>query len=301
MHIEVKLSKRRLAASAFLATLLPSRVRASRAESPYPNRPITLIVGYPPGGGADTLARLLAEHLTGELGHKVFVQNRPGAAGNIAAEAVVRTKPDGYTLYISTRSNTIHKSMYGHFDFDVARDLSPIGLIAKVPNVILTRASARITTVADLLAVAKTRPGELTYASTGIGSDTHLLGELFQQQTKTELLHLPYRGGAAAMIDVISGRVDLLIFSLPGALPYIKEGSVRAIALMSRHRVSVIGDIPTMAESGINDLNLETWFGLMAPAGTHPDVIQRLNGALNTVLMKPALQDRLSSQGFVQA
>jgi tripartite-type tricarboxylate transporter receptor subunit TctC len=298
METKINLRKRRLAAIAVLGSLLPTGAMAFASKSPYPRRPITLTVGYPPGGGADTLARLLAEHLTKELGQKVLIQNKPGAASNIAAESVAHARPDGYTLYISTRSNTIHKSMYGHFDFDVASDLMPVGLLAKVPNVVLTRAQASVATVADVIALAKAHPREVAYASTGVGSDTHLLGELFQQQTQTELLHVPYRGGAAAMVDVISGRVDLLIFSLPGALPYIKAGSVRALALMSQRRAPAIGKTPTMAESGVRDVNLETWFGLMAPAGTPPQVIATLNEAVNAVLKKPSLQGVLVAQGY---
>jgi tripartite-type tricarboxylate transporter receptor subunit TctC len=299
MGTEVNLGKRRLAVLAVLGSFLPTVVRAFGSESPYPRRPITLTVGYPPGGGADTLARLLSEHLAEELSQKILIHNKPGAAGNIAAESVAHAKPDGYTLYIGTRSNTIHKSMYDQFDFDVASDFSPVGVLAKVPNVMIGATQSSMATVADIVARAKACPGVVTYASTGVGSDTHLLGELFQQQTQTELLHVPYRGGAAAMADVIGGRVDLLIFSLPGSLPYIKARSVRAIALMSQSRVPAIDRTPTMTEAGVRDINLETWFGLMAPAGTPHKVIVKLNEALNSVLMKPRLRETLAAQGYV--
>lgn len=188
--------------------------------------------------------------------------------------------------------------MYGYFNFDVARDLMPIGLLAKVPNVLVARVQSSIATFADLTALARAQPGRLTYASTGVGSDTHLLGELLQRQAQIELLHVPYRGGAAAMTDVIGGRVDLLFFSLPGALPYIKSGSVRAIALMSPRRAPAIEDIPTMAESGVFNVDLETWFGLMAPAGTSPRMIARLNEAVNRVLKKPGLHRALAARGY---
>jgi tripartite-type tricarboxylate transporter receptor subunit TctC len=299
METEVNLSKRRLAAFAMLGCLLSAGAKALETNALYPCRRVILTVGYPPGGGADTLARLLAEHLADELKQDVVVQNRPGAASNIAAESVAHAKPDGYTLYISTRSNTIHKSMYGHFDFDVMSDLSPIGVLAKVPNVILTGIGSPISTIADVIALAKMNPGGVTYASTGVGSDTHLLGELFQQHTGVQLLHVPYRGGAAAMADVVSGRVDLLIFSLPGALPYINAATARPIALMSRTRVPAVENVPTMEESGVRDVNLETWFGLMAPGGTPTSVIGRLNRAVNTVLAKPGMRDALSARGYV--
>lgn len=299
MQKEISLGKRRLAAFAMLGSLLSAGAKAFESTAPYPSRPVTLTVGYPPGGGADTLARLLARHLAKELEQDVVIHNRPGAASNIAAEAVAHAKPDGYTLYISTRSNTIHKSMYGHFDFDMASDLAPIGVLAKVPNVILTGTQSPISSVADLITLAKRRPGGVTYASTGVGSDTHLLGELFQQHAGIQLLHVPYRGGAVAMADVIAGRVDLLIFSLPGALPYIKTSSARPIALLSSTRASPVAGVPTMEESGVRNVNLETWFGLMAPAGTPASVIVKLNRAVNAVLAKPDLRDALGAQGYV--
>ncbi|WP_176464037.1 Bug family tripartite tricarboxylate transporter substrate binding protein [Bordetella genomosp. 11] len=299
MDTRVQHRKRRLAAFAVLGGLLHAGARAFSTERPYPKRPIALTVGYPPGGGADILARSLGEYLARELKQKVVVHNKPGAASNIAAEAVAHARPDGYTLYISTRANTIHKTMYGNFDFDVASDFAPVGVLAKVPNVIVTASGTFIATIADLIAFASAHPGRLTYASTGVGSDTHLLGELFQQQTGIELLHVPYRGGAAAMADVISGRVDMLIFSLPGSLPYIKAGAVRAIALMSDARLPAIEDTPTLAEAGVPGVNLETWFGLMAPAGTPQPVIAKLNEAVNTVLMNPGLRATLAGRGYV--
>jgi tripartite-type tricarboxylate transporter receptor subunit TctC len=164
----------------------------------------------------------------------VLVENRPGASGNIAAESVAHATPDGYTLFIGTRSNMVHKSVYGRFDFDFASDLTPAALLATVPQVLVTRAQAPIVAVKDMIALAQEHPGVLTCASTGFGSDTHLLCELIQRATHTKLLHVPYRGGAAAISDLIAGRVDLPAFSLPGALPYIKAGSVRALAVTAR-------------------------------------------------------------------
>lgn len=299
METEISTGKRKLAAITVLGSFLPMGGMASELQSQYPQRPVTLVVGYPPGGGADTLARLLAEHLSRELGQKVLVENKPGAASNIAAESVARATADGYTLYIGTRSNTIHKAMYSHFDFDMARDFAPIGLLARMPNVIVTSTQGPIATIGDVIALAKAHPGMLTYASTGVASDTHLLGELFQQETQTKLLHVPYRGGTSAMVDVIGGRVDLLIFSLAGALPYLQARSVRAIAVLSQQRAPVLPGVPTMEESGVLGVDLETWFGLMAPAGTPTDLVSTLNECANKILMNRGLQKAFMVQGYV--
>jgi tripartite-type tricarboxylate transporter receptor subunit TctC len=291
---------RKLVAFMFIGTMLPGGTPlASPAEPAYPQRAIHIVVGFPAGGGADALARLLARHMETALGQKVLIENRPGASGNIAAESVAQATPDGYTLYISTRSNTIHKSVYGHFDFDFASDLLPVGLVATVPNVLVTGTQAPIFGVKDMIALAKAHPGALTCASTGFGSDTHLLCELFQRASHTSLLHVPYRGGTVAIADVIGGRVDVLAFSLPGALPYMKAGSVRAIAIMARQRAPAIAHVPTMEEAGIPGVDMETWFGLMAPAGTPPQVIARLNECLNTLLMDAGLQEAFMARGFV--
>jgi tripartite-type tricarboxylate transporter receptor subunit TctC len=290
---------RLLAALTLLGTVLPTGTPASAAEPRYPQRAITIVVGFPAGGGADTLARLLAQHMERALGRKVLVENRPGASGNIGAESVAHAPPDGHTLYISTRSNALHKVVYGHVDFDFARDLAPVGLLATVPNVLVTAAQAPIVTVKDMIALAQAQPDARTCASTGFGSDTHLLCELFQRATHTKLLHVPYRGGAVAIADVIGGRVDVLAFSLPGALPYIKAGSVHAIAVMARKRQPVISHIPTMEESGVRGVDMDTWFGLMAPAGTPAPIIGQLSACLNTLLLDPALQEALMSRGFV--
>ncbi|HTK02358.1 MAG TPA: tripartite tricarboxylate transporter substrate binding protein [Bordetella sp.] len=293
------LSKRQLAAFAVLGSILPMGVMASHSKSTYPRRPITLVIGYPPGGATDTLARSLAEHLAEDLKEKVLIENKPGAAGNIAAESVARAVPDGYTLFIGTRSNTIHKDMYGHFEFDMIRDFAPVSLLAKMPNVIVTGAQAPITTIGDIIALAKAHPGILTYASTGVGSDTHLLGEMFQRETQTKLLHVPYRGGGPALVDVIGGRVDLLVSSLATTLPYIKAGSIRAIAVMSQQRAPAANNIPTMEESGVLGVDLETWFGFVAPAGTPAQLVARLNESVNKVLMNSDLQTAYMAQGYV--
>jgi tripartite-type tricarboxylate transporter receptor subunit TctC len=291
--------KRELAALMLLSSALPMAVMGSEVDALYPQRPITLVVGYPPGGGADALARLLAKHMANQLGQKVLVENRPGAASNIAADSVARAIPDGYTLYISTRPNTIHKSMYGSFDFELADDLTPVAVLATVPNVIVAAKQGPIANLRDLITRAQADPGSLTYGSSGVGSDPHLAAELFQQATQTKLLHVSYRGGAQALVDAISGRVDLLFITLPAALAHIQAGSVRAVAVMSRRRAAAISHVPTAEEAGIVGLGLETWFGLMAPGGTPPHITERLNASVNTVLNIPQLQKAFMERGYV--
>lgn len=274
-------------------------VLADDVDGSASRRPISLVVGYPPGGGADTLARLLAAHFAQPLGRDIVVENKPGAASNIAAEFVSRAAPDGNTLYIGTRSNTLHKAMYSHFDYDMSRDFVPIGLLARMPNVIVTSAQGPIASIGDVISLAKAHPGMLTYASTGVASDTHLLGELFQAESQTKLLHVPYRGGAAAMVDLVGGRVDLLVFSLAGVLPHLKTGAVRALAVMARQRVPSLPGVPTMEESGVLGVDMETWLGLLAPAGTSPQLIAKLNDCANRVLLNRRLQNAFMAQGYV--
>ncbi|WP_157792919.1 tripartite tricarboxylate transporter substrate-binding protein [Bordetella genomosp. 8] len=265
----------------------------------YPERPITLVVGYAPGGGVDILARLLAGQLSEDLEQKVLIENRPGAASNIAAESVARAAPDGYTLYISTHPRPPRPVEQPQSWMDPAAALAPVALLATVPNVVVTGMRTPVTSIAGLVELAKTYPRLLSYGSPGVGSPPHLLGELFLSRTQTELLHVPYRGGALAIPEVIAGRLDALFISLPGALPHIQAGTVRALAVMSERRALAIDHIPTMEESGVIGMDMETRFGLMAPAGTPEDVIARLNRAVNAVLMNPALQAGFIARGYV--
>lgn len=295
----MKLCKRELAAISLVGGVLPMAVSATQPQAVYPERPITLVIGFAPGGGTDALARIVARHLETELGQKVIVDNRPGAASNLAAEYVARAAPDGYTLYLSTRSNTIHKAMYEHLKFDMGSDLAPIALVATMSNVIVAGAMGPIKHVRDIVALAQSHPGALTCASSGVGSTGHLLCELFQRETGTSMLHVAYRGSAPGFIDVISGRVDILFSVLPAALPHIHAGTVRPIAVISRQRAPTIPQTPTVDETGIFGLNLDTWFGLMAPAGTPQYVSTRLNASINAILLNPALQAAFTDQGYV--
>lgn len=294
----MQFGRQELAALTLIGSAIPMAAAADDLGGSYPARPITLVVGYSAGGGVDILARLLAAHMGEELGQKIVVENRPGAASAIAAESVARATPDGYTVYISTHPGPPRQAGPGHADSSASNALAPVGLLATVPNVLVTGIQTPIASVKDLVSLAKTYPRMLSYGSPGVGSPPHLLGEMFLQKTETDLLHVPYRGGALAIPEVVAGRLDALFISLPGALPHIQAGRVRALAVISRQRALAIDQIPTMEESGVPGLDMETRFGLMVPAGTPEDVIGRLNGAVNTALMKPELQKAFIDRGY---
>jgi tripartite-type tricarboxylate transporter receptor subunit TctC len=270
---------------------------AADSGAVYPERAVTLVIGVPPGGETDAVARVLSRHMTEELGHRVIVDYRPGASSNIAAEAVSRAVPDGYTIFMGGRPQTIHKVMYGHLKYDFSRDLVPIGQAATVPYVLVAGKPSPINTVEDIVALAKAYPGALSCASTGVGTTSHLLCELFQQESDIELQHVPYKGSAQALIDVIGGRVDVQVAAVPAAMEHIKAGALRPLAVMSSLRATAIPDVPTMEEAGVAGLALEAWYALMAPAGTPSHIIARLNRSVNSVLMNPDMREELANLG----
>ncbi|AOB30309.1 hypothetical protein AKI39_05810 [Bordetella sp. H567] len=292
------LCKRELAAVALVGGMVPLVAGAYDAEVLYPQRPLTLVLGYPPGGNNDFLGRLLAQQMEEHLGQKIVIDYRPGAASNIGAEAVARTPPDGYTLYLGGRPNTIHKVIYPHIKYDFARDLAPVGLVATTTYVMVVDEHAPVASVEDIVALAKAYPGGLTCASGGTGTTDHLLCELFQQEAGIDMVHVPYRGSAGAFIDVMGGRVDAYITPLAAALPHIKDAKLRAIAIMSTERSSALPHVPTIAEAGYPQLALGAWYGLLVPSGTPPHAVARLNLSVNTALADPALHQALMARGY---
>lgn len=291
--------KREFVAMALLSSFIPLGAVAADANLEYPLRPITLVIGFPPGGGADALARVVAKHMGKELGQNIVVDYRPGAAGNIGAKAVANASADGYTIYLSGRPNTIHKAMYPELDYDFVRDLQPVGLAATMPYVVTVGKDAPSSNLDDIIALAKTYPGAPTCASAGVGTSDHLLCVMFQQETGTDIAHVPYRGSARAFADVIAGRVDMFFAPLPAALPHIVAGNLRAVAVMSRLRASSLPHTPTIAEAGFPSLALDAWYGLMAPAATPPWIVARLNQSMNAALAGQELQDALLQLAYV--
>ncbi|ARP80489.1 hypothetical protein CAL12_06330 [Bordetella genomosp. 8] len=295
----MRFCKREFVVLALLSSFIPWSATAADAERLYPQRPITLVIGFPPGGGADALARLVAKHMAEELGQNMIVDYRPGAAGNIGAKAVANTLPDGHTIYLSGRPNTIHKAMYPQLDYDFARDLQPIGLVATMPYVVAVGKDVPVASVQDVIALARAYPGASTCASAGVGTSDHLLCVMFQQETGTDIAHVPYRGSAHALADVIGGRVDMVFAPLPAALPHITAGNLRPIAVMSHLRTPNLPHTPTIAEAGFPSLALDAWYGLMAPAATPPEVVARLNQSMNAALARQELQEALLQLAYV--
>jgi tripartite-type tricarboxylate transporter receptor subunit TctC len=291
--------KQNVAALALVSTTLSWAAMASDPEAVYPQRPVTLVIGFPPGGTADALARLLARSMGEALGQKVIVQYKAGAGGNIGAQYVARATPDGYTLFLGGRPNTIHKTMYATMKYDFAHDLVPVALVARLPFVMVSSMHTPIATVHDLVRLARTYPGALSCASAGMGTTPHLLCELLQQEMDIAIQHVPYSGGAPALTDVMGGQIDLYIGPVAWALPYIQAGKLRPVVVMSPLRIPMLPHVPTLDEAGVSEpagLELGDWCGLVAPARTPPHVVAKLNRSINEALMDPALFDALTQQ-----
>jgi tripartite-type tricarboxylate transporter receptor subunit TctC len=270
------------------------------AEDAYPSRPITIVVPFSTGGGVDTVARLLAERLRSSMKQSVIVENKPGASGMIGAAAVVKAAPDGYTLLLGSAGETaINQHVYkGRMLYAPEKDLAPVTLIAKVPNVLVVNPALPVRNVEELIAYAKKNPGKLTYSTSGVGNPQHLNGELLAELAGIQMVHVPYKGAAGQLTDVISGQVDMTFVSYAAAKGFIQGGKVKAIAVTSARRASFAPDIPAIAEfKPLSRYQLENWFGLFAPASTPDSVRQRINIAVTQALRDPELARRLREQG----
>jgi tripartite-type tricarboxylate transporter receptor subunit TctC len=268
------------------------------ANAQYPTKPLRLIVPFAPGGSTDIFARLIAERAQGPLGQPVVVENRAGAAGNIGAEAVARSAPDGYTLLMATTGvMAINNALYKSMTYDAAKDLEPLLFVASITNVLIVPPDFPAKSVAELIALAKKAPGKLSFASSGAGSSTHMSAELFKSLSGTDILHIPYKGSGQALPDLMSGRVSMMFENAPGAVPHIKAGKVRALAQTGTKRSASMPDLPTVAESGVPGYESLSWSGIAVPAGTPRPVIERLNKDLNAVLATPEMRQKLAEQG----
>jgi tripartite-type tricarboxylate transporter receptor subunit TctC len=282
----------RLAASAVAG---PSLSRTARAQS-YPARPVRLVVGYAAGGATDITARLIAEWLSERLGQQFVVENRPGAATNIATEFVVRSPPDGHTLLVATAANAINATLYQNLNFNFIRDMSPVAGLIRMQNVLEVNPSVPVRTVAELIAYAKAHPDKLTVGSPGVGSPGYVASELFKMMTGSKMLHVPYRGIAPALADLLAGRIQVLFDNMATALPYIKTGKVRALGVTSATRSNLLPDLPTIAET-VPGYEASSWFGVTAPRGTPPAIIDLLNKAIDEGLSEPAIVQRFTELG----
>ena len=265
---------------------------------PYPNQPIRMIAPFPPGGSVDIMARLIADPLAQQLGGRIVIDNRSGASGNIGMEAAARAKPDGYTLVLNTIPLATNPALFEKPSWDPVKDFAPIGMVATAPHVLVVPTKVQATKVADLVKMARENPGKLTYASAGVGTTFHLCAEMFKDSTETFILHVPYRGGGPALLDTLGGQVDMSFPTLSAALPHVKAGNLRALAVTSTTRSPLLPDVPTMQEAGVKDFQFTQWLALLAPAGTPRELVVRLNGALNSALNSKDLRDKFSQQGF---
>jgi tripartite-type tricarboxylate transporter receptor subunit TctC len=274
----------------------------ANAQAPYPTRPIRIVVPFPAGGTTDILARAVAQKLTEATGQTVVVDNRPGAGGNIGAELVAKSAPDGYTLLMGTvGTHAINASLYKAMPFDHVRDFAPVILVAGVPNVLVVNPAVPANSVQELIAYGRANPGKLNFASSGSGTSIHLAAELFKTTTGVQMAHIPYKGSAPALVDLMGGQVQLMFDNLPSALPQIKAGKLRALAVTSAQRSAALPDVPTVAESGLPGFEASSWFGLLAPAATPKDIIAKLNGEVAKWLATPEAREKLAAQGAIVA
>ena len=283
--------------SALLTTIGLGSANAAEPASNYPTKPIHLIVGFSPGGAADSVGRALAEGLSNRLGQPVVVENKAGANGNIAAEYVARSPADGYVLYFPSIGQAVNVSLYKNLSYDPVKDFTAIGGVFSAPNMLVVPMNSPYKTVAELIAAGKANPGKLTYASSGSGTSVHLSAALFEKMAKIDMVHIPYKGTGSAMPDVISGQVDMSFPNLPSAWPQVKAGNLRALGVTTAKRSAAAPNVPTIAEGGLPGYDMATWYGLVAPANLPPNIRTRLNKELQVILADPKFKDKLIAQG----
>ncbi|MDM0119703.1 tripartite tricarboxylate transporter substrate binding protein [Variovorax arabinosiphilus] len=289
-------SRRRLLAAAGAALCLA--VPAFAQTQAYPTKPVKLVVPYPPGGPTDIVARLVAQKLSDAMGQQFIVDNRPGAGGNPGAELVARSPADGYTLVVATTAHAINPSLFKNLGYSLSKDFAPVSQLTSGPLVIVANPQLPAKNVAELIALAKARPGELNFASSGNGQSTHLSAELFAAMAGVKMNHIPYKGSAPALTDTMGGQTQLMFDTMLSAMPHVKAGKLKALAVTSATRSPVAPDLPTVAESGLPGYEAIAWNGLLAPAGTPPEVLARLSAELKKVLAAPDVKDKFEAQGF---
>jgi tripartite-type tricarboxylate transporter receptor subunit TctC len=291
----MNLARRRFLSLAAGAAALPAVSRLAAAQT-YPTRPVRVIIGYPPGGSADITARLLGQWLSERLGQPFVVESRPGAGTNIATEAVVHAPPDSYTLLLVAPANAINASLYEKLNHNFVRDIAPVAGLIRFPNVIVVNPSVPAKTVPEFIAYAKANPGKLNMASSGNGSTIHVSGELFKMMTGVNILHVPYRGGAPALTDLISGQVQVMFDNVPTSIEFIRAGKLRPLAVTTAARSDVLPDLPTVADF-VPGYEASAWYGVGAPKGTPDVIIEKLNKEINAILADPKAKARLAELG----
>ena len=269
------------------------------AGAVYPDKPIRLVVAYPPGGGTDIIARLIAPELSKKLGQPITIENRGGASGNIGTEAVVNSPANGYTLLMgNVAPNAINISVFKKLPFNPEKDLAPISLVAITPNILVANNELPVRSATDLLALAKASPGKINYPSAGNGTSSHLAGVLFGSMGNVSMTHVPYKGGGLAMNDLLGGQVEVFFATMPAAMPFVKSGKLRPLAVTSDKRSLLMPELPTISEAGLTGYSATTWYGLYAPKGTPSEIINKINRATLEILQDSEMRERLIQRGF---
>ena len=264
----------------------------------YPNQPIRMIAPFPPGGSVDIMARLIGEPLGRQLGQNIVVENRSGASGNLGMEAAARAAPDGYTIVLNTIPLVTNQSLFKNLTWDPIKDYVHIGMVATAPHALVVPPKNPASNVKELIAAARANPGKLNYASAGIGTTFHFCAEMFKDETGTNIVHVPYKGGGPALVDTLSGQVDMSFPTLSAVLPHVKAGKLKALAVTSSSRSKLLPDVPTMQEAGVQGFEFTQWLAILAPAGTPQPVVSQLNKALNAALGSKEVAEKFAQQGF---
>jgi tripartite-type tricarboxylate transporter receptor subunit TctC len=294
------INRRHVLAAASAAVLAPTLVKQSPAQSPaqtWPTRFVRLVVPFPPGGGTDAIARVLAAKLSEMWGYQFVVENRGGAATNIGTEAVVRADPDGYTMMLHSMPLAVNKFLFATLPYDPIADLAPVSLLCDYPNIMVVPNSSPARTVTEFIAFAKANKGKITFASSGHGTSVHLSGELFKRMAGIEMLHVPYRGAGPAFTDLIPGRVDVMFNNIGAVLPFIRGGKLRGLAVTTAKRAAAMPELPPIAEAGVPGFDVSSWYAFFAPAKTPPAIIRKMHADTVAALNDPATKQKLESLG----
>jgi tripartite-type tricarboxylate transporter receptor subunit TctC len=288
-----------LGVAAIAAGALFAAIAAPASAQAYPAKPVKIVVPFPPGGAVDTVARVVGQKMSDQMGQPVIVDNRPGASANLGADVVAKSAPDGYTILLGANGLATNASLFSNLGFDALKDFAPIGRVGYAPVVLVVPADSPLKSLKDLVAAAKAKPGSLTYASAGNGSSNHLAGELFKSAAGIDALHVPYKGGAPALTDLLGGRISFMLLNPVEVLPHVKAQKLRALAVASDKRLAILPDAPTMSEAGLAGFEASVWWGFVAPAKTPRDAIVKLNAELNKALADPGVREKLGELGVV--
>ncbi len=291
----------RIVARTALAVLALALSCGNALAQAWPSKPIRYIVPFPPAGATDILARIVADKITPTLGQPVVVENRPGAAGNVGTEMVVKSPADGYTILQATVAQTISETLYTNLAFSFGRDLAPVALIARVPNVMIVHPSVPANSVQEFIALAKSKPGQINFASSGSGTSIHMSAELFKMLTGVDMVHIPYKGSGPALADLLGGQVSVMFDNLTSSIGHIRSGKLRALAITTATRFPGLPDLPTMQEAGVAGYEASAWFGIVAPKATPKEIVNRLNSEVNKALALPDVKEKLLQQGAIAA